>query len=112
MNRFKLVFFSPTTDTARILSALFSKNPNNVGKIGNYEQCAFVSRGTGQFKPVSSANPTIGSLECVEYVEEDRVEILVQDQGRGEEMKETIKALKEIHPYEEVAYDVYRLEDF
>ncbi|KAJ8697146.1 hypothetical protein PTI98_006946 [Pleurotus ostreatus] len=96
MNRFKLVFFSPTKDTARLLSALFSKYPNNVGKIGNYEQCAFVSRGTGQFKPVSSANPTIGSLECVEYVEEDRVEILVQDQGRGEEMKETIKALKEV----------------
>ncbi|KAF4598821.1 hypothetical protein EYR38_007229 [Pleurotus pulmonarius] len=112
MNRFKLVFFSPTKDTARILSALFTQFPNYVGKIGNYEQCAFVSRGTGQFKPVSSANPTIGSLERVEYVEEDRVEILVKDQGRGEEMKETIKALKQVHPYEEVAYDVYRLEDF
>ena len=47
MPRFKLVFFSPTKDTARILSALFTQFPNYVGKIGNYEQCAFVSRGTG-----------------------------------------------------------------
>lgn len=46
--RFKLVFFAPKDHTRRILNHLFGKFPEELGKIGEYEQCAFISRGTGQ----------------------------------------------------------------
>ncbi|KAJ7862688.1 hypothetical protein B0H13DRAFT_2354525 [Mycena leptocephala] len=78
-----------------------------VGKIGNYERCAFLTRGTGQFRPTATANPTIGHPGELEYVDEDRVEVLVLDR-----MREVVQALKAVHPYEEVAYDVYKLEDY
>jgi hypothetical protein len=84
---------------------------------------------TGQFKPGPGATPTIGSIGAVEYVEEDRVELVVNDKGQKVELKEAINELKtvtyklytvfvsnltftfQVHPYEEVAYHVHRLED-
>ncbi|TFK50865.1 hypothetical protein OE88DRAFT_1712778 [Heliocybe sulcata] len=110
--RFKLVFFTPNASTRTVLDKLFARNPQTIGKIGNYEQCAFITRGTGQFKPTAEANPTIGKPGELEFVEEDRIELVVNDQGKNMEIKEAISALKEAHPYEEVAYDVYRLEEF
>ncbi|THH19700.1 hypothetical protein EW146_g1542 [Bondarzewia mesenterica] len=113
MVRFKLVFFTPAISTRNILDHLFAKYPKELGKIGQYEQCAFVSRGTGQFKPAAGANPTIGSVGNLEFVEEDRVELVVNDKGEEHlELKNAIKELKSVHPYEEVAYDVYQLIDF
>ncbi|KZT22468.1 hypothetical protein NEOLEDRAFT_1171329 [Neolentinus lepideus HHB14362 ss-1] len=102
--RFKLVFFTPASSTRSILDYLFARHPQTLGKIGNYDQCAFVTRGT--------AKPVIGEPEKLTFVEEDRVELVVNDKGEYAEIKEAISTLKEIHPYEEVAYDVYRLEDF
>lgn len=48
LTRYKLVFFCPATHTRDILNALFIKYPQQLGRIGNYEQCAFITRGTGQ----------------------------------------------------------------
>jgi hypothetical protein len=96
MPRFKLVFFSPTKDTSRILDHMFSKYPKNVGRIGEYEHCAFVTRGTGQFRPGPEANPHVGTPGDLEYVEEDRVEVLVNDKGLNEEVKGAIKELKAV----------------
>jgi len=45
--RFKLVFFAPKNSTRDILNHLFNKFPENLGKIGNYQQCAFITPGTG-----------------------------------------------------------------
>lgn len=50
MSRFKLVFFSPIESTNAILNHLFSKYPKNLGRIGQYEHCAFLTRGTGASK--------------------------------------------------------------
>jgi len=47
IQKYKLVFFTPTTSTSTILDHLFTKYPQELGKIGNYEQCAFITRGTG-----------------------------------------------------------------
>ncbi|KAF7299646.1 hypothetical protein HMN09_00970000 [Mycena chlorophos] len=80
MTRFKLVFFVPATNTGAVLDHLFSRFPQRVGKIGNYERCAFSSRGTGQFRPTTGANPAIGVVGELEHVEEDRVEVLVHDE--------------------------------
>ena len=47
LQRFKLVFFCPAVQTQRVLGDLFKRFPSQLGKIGNYEQCAFLTRGTG-----------------------------------------------------------------
>ncbi|EIM80837.1 uncharacterized protein STEHIDRAFT_135162 [Stereum hirsutum FP-91666 SS1] len=107
------VFFVPATSTHRVLDQLFAKYPTELGKIGKYEQCAFITRGTGQFMPGPEARPAIGDLGKLEFVEEDRVEVVVNDQGGANfQLKGILKELKEVHPYEEVAYDVYTLAPF
>lgn len=53
LSRFKLVFFVSEEDTQRVLKHLFQKFPDDVGRIGNYEQCAFIQRGTGPHSPCS-----------------------------------------------------------
>ena len=114
MALFKLVFFTPREHTKRVLDHLFSKLPIAVGSIGQYEHCAFVTPGTGQlllppstdllkrnlfqgqFKPKPGAHPTIGTIGEAEFVEEDRVEVLVTDHGKDNEIKEAIKELKKV----------------
>ena len=50
----------------------------------------------GQFKPGPETNPAIGSVGQVEYVEEDRVELVVNDQGQKTELKDAIEDLKKV----------------
>ncbi|OCH92052.1 hypothetical protein OBBRIDRAFT_774165 [Obba rivulosa] len=114
MARFKLVFFSPVASTQRVLQHLFATYPHHVGRIGLYGGCAFVTRGTGQFMPLQGAQPAIGVVGAQEFVEEDRVEVVVSETPEGGErvqMRSVLEELKKVHPYEEVAYDIYRLED-
>ncbi|KAI0731557.1 hypothetical protein C8Q72DRAFT_874752 [Fomitopsis betulina] len=125
MSRYKLVFFTPTASTQTILAHLFAQFPRHVGRIGLYDGCAFVSRGTGQFVPQEGAHPAIGKAGEPERVEEDRVEVVVHASAHpasgtdankglddGVEMHRVLEELKKVHPYEEVAYDVYKLEPF
>ncbi|PCH36595.1 hypothetical protein WOLCODRAFT_140517 [Wolfiporia cocos MD-104 SS10] len=119
MQSFKLVFFCPVASTQAVLRHLFEQFPRTVGRIGAYGGCAFVSRGTGQFVPLDGARPAVGAVGRPEFVEEDRVEVLVrvsaEDSAEGGErvgMRRVLDELRRVHPYEEVAFDVYRLEDF
>ncbi|KEP48911.1 hypothetical protein V565_112760 [Rhizoctonia solani 123E] len=72
MSRYKFVFFSPVGHTQRVLSALFNSVPRELGAIGLYQECAFVSKGTGQFRPMAGANPSIGGVGQAETVEEEK----------------------------------------
>jgi len=105
LSKFKLVFFVPKTHTKPVLERLFAYAPERIGAIGNYRSCAFVSGGVGQFVPVDGAKPAIGRVGEMAFVEEDRVEVSVN--GKVEDV---VEHLKQIHPYEEVAFDVYRVE--
>ncbi|KAK0235303.1 GTP cyclohydrolase 1 type 2/Nif3 [Armillaria nabsnona] len=109
--KFKLVFFGPSANTQAILDHLFLKFPQQLGNIGKYDQCAFITRGTGQFRPGPGADPTLGAVGQLGRVEEDRVEIVVND-GSKELVSTVIQELKKVHPYDEVAYDVLKMEDF
>lgn len=102
---YKLNFFVPSDDKERVKKALFRVG---VGKYENYECCSFETLGVGQFKPINSANPHIGSLDELEYVQEYKVEMICSD----ELIEEAIRVLKETHPYEEVAYEVFRMQEF
>lgn len=62
----------------------------------------------GQFRPGTGATPHLGQVGQIERVEEMKVEVLCE----GEEvMHQAVQELKKAHPYEEVAYEVYRMEN-
>jgi hypothetical protein len=98
-----LVFYVPVAETQRVLGALFQAG---AGSIGEYEHCAFVAPGTGQFRPIGTANPTIGTVGELEFVEENRVELTFPRSLRAK----VVAALREGHPYEEPAFHVVRNE--
>ncbi|MDA7817800.1 NGG1p interacting factor NIF3 [Sulfurimonas sp.] len=102
---YKLNFFVPSQNKEAVKKALFNIG---VGKYNNYDKCSFESQGTGQFRPIDEANPFLGQLDTVELVKEYKVEMVCSD----ELIREAVKTLKEAHPYEEVAYEVFKMEMF
>ncbi len=102
---YKLNFFVPTEDKEQVKNTLFDIG---VGRYDNYECCSFETLGTGQFKPIDSADPHIGELGKIEIVQEYKVEMICSD----ELIKKAVETLKEVHPYEEVAYEVLKMEMF
>jgi len=102
---YKLNYYVPEEAKERTKNALFQIG---AGKFRNYENCSYETIGKGQFKPIANANPYIGTKNKVEYVQEYKIEMICPDSL----IKEAVKVLKEAHPYEEVAYEVIKLEDF
>lgn len=102
---YKLNFFVPEGEKESVKQALFNIG---VGKYENYEQCSFETLGVGQFKPIKGAKPFIGEVDMLEKVEEYKVEMICAD----ELIHEAIKVLKATHPYEEVAYEVFKMQKF
>jgi hypothetical protein len=94
-----LVTYIPEADTDRVLAALFAAG---AGSIGAYRECAFVSAGTGQFRPVEGADPAVGQVGQLERVAELRVELVLPRARRAE----VVAALRAAHPYEEPAFHV------
>jgi hypothetical protein len=101
----KIVVFVPETHTAVVREAM---GKAGAGKIGNYSSCSFSSKGVGRFKPEEGANPNIGEVGKPEEVPEERIEMVCS----REKIQDVVRAIKEVHPYEEVALDVYPLEEF
>ncbi len=101
---YKLNFFVPSDDKERVKEALFGVG---AGRYENYECYSFETLGTGQFKPINKANPHIGKLDKIEHVEEYKVEMICPE----ELIHVAIRRLKDAHPYEEVAYEVIRIEE-
>jgi dinuclear metal center YbgI/SA1388 family protein len=77
------------------------------GTIGDYSHCSFATAGTGQFKPLAGANPTVGSVGKLERVAETKLEMILPRSRRAA----VIAALRAAHPYEEPAFDVLELAD-
>lgn len=100
----KLVVFVPEENAKEVKQAM---GDAGAGAIGNYTHCAFSAPGIGQFLPGGNTNPYIGERGKLEEVREIRVETIVPE---GIE-KKVISAMLKAHPYEEVAYDLYPLEN-
>ena len=100
----KLVTFVPTDDAYRVRTALADAG---AGHLGAYTGCAFTAVGTGYFTPGPDADPAIGEAGGPpEAVPEVRLEVEV---GRGR-LPAALAALRQAHPYETPAFDVYALE--
>ena len=102
---YKLGFVVPDSHVDVVKSAVFAAGG---GRIGDYDHCAWQVLGTGQFRPLDGSQPFIGQAGQVEQVEEWKVELVVAD----ELIRSVVAALKQSHPYETPAYEVWRLEDF
>jgi hypothetical protein len=98
----KIVVFVPETHVDVVLSAMGSAG---AGALGNYTHCSFSSKGTGRFLPGEGAHPAIGSVGKLEAVAEERIEVTCERVLASK----VIEAIKKVHPYEEVALDVYPL---
>jgi len=100
----KLVTFCSVDDAEQVREAMFSAG---AGNIGNYDSCSFNTPGTGSFKGSEVTKPYVGEREKLHYEEEIRIETIYPVYRE----KEILNALLEAHPYEEVAYDIYFLEN-
>ncbi|WP_166269337.1 YqfO family protein [Marinobacter caseinilyticus] len=101
---YKLSYFVPETHLESTKEALFHVG---AGQIGDYDSCAWQCLGQGQFRPLEGSQPHIGQHGSLETVSEYKVELVCDD----DVIRRAVTALKLAHPYEEPAYDVYRLED-
>ena len=95
----KIVTFVPLDSAEQVRNAL---GQAGAGAIGNYTFCSYSTVGKGRFVPGDNSTPHIGERNKLEVVDEERIEV-VCDRGVA---KNVIKALKEAHPYEEVAFDI------
>jgi len=101
---YKLCYFVPESHLEQTKQALFAAG---AGRIGDYDSCAWQCRGQGQFRPLEGSDPYLGSKGEVEVVDEFKVELVCEDRLIGD----ALKALKQAHPYEEPAYEIFRIED-
>lgn len=99
---FKLVTTVPEPDHDAVRQAVWS---TGAGTIGDYRDCSFSVRGVGTFFGTDSANPAVGLAGRLEHVEEVRVEFVCP----ADRLTAALAALRQSHPYEEPAIDVFVL---
>lgn len=140
--RFKLIFLVPPSFLEACKAAIFAVGAGRYPGQGNYTECCWTTIGTGQFRPGDTANPHIGTVGALEQVQEARVETLCISENVARKAVEALKKCVRIftccfpstsshiklcvcrshqgcpdnrsraHPYEEPAYEVFKLEDF
>jgi hypothetical protein len=84
VQKFKLVFNVPLSGLEACKTAIFAAGAGRFPGPGNYTECCFTTMGTGQFRPGDKANPHLGTIGNLEYVESARVETLCVGRGRCE----------------------------
>ena len=101
---YKLCFYVPDSHVEVVKQAVFAAGG---GRIGAYDNCAWQVLGQGQFRPLAGSQPFLGGQGVLESVEEWKVELVVAD----ELIHGAVKALRQSHPYETPAFEVWRLSD-
>ncbi|MFW6022763.1 MAG: Nif3-like dinuclear metal center hexameric protein [Halanaerobiaceae bacterium] len=98
----KLVVFIPENHLNEVRDALLN---NGAGFLGNYSHTSFITKGSGSFKPLAGSKPFMGKENKINVVEEYRFETIIEEEKIGQ----IVAIMKDVHPYEEVAYDLYPL---
>ncbi len=101
---YKLVTYVPTANAENLRTAIFNAG---AGNIGNYDACSFNVEGTGSFRAGDNTNPYVGKKGEIHLEPETRIETVFPKHQKGA----VINALLQNHPYEEVAYDIYELQN-
>jgi len=100
----KLVTFIPRNHVKKVREAVFNAG---AGHIGNYEKCSYNLDGTGTFMGNEDSNPFAGEKGKLHFEEETRFETILPKHLKSK----VLNALLGAHPYEEVAYDFYELDN-
>jgi dinuclear metal center YbgI/SA1388 family protein len=103
-NQYKLIIFVPEKNIDSVAQAIFE---NGGGVIGEYTHCSFRTKGRGTFKGSEKTNPTTGKKLQYEKVNEIKIEIIVDSW----KLDKVMEAVRKVHPYEEIAYDIYPLKN-
>lgn len=100
----RLITFAPIDKAEEVRSAVFAAG---AGHIGKYSECSFNSEGTGTFKAEEGADPYVGEVGKRHLERETKIEIVYPAYLE----LQVVKALVDSHPYEEVAYDIFTMEN-
>lgn len=100
----KLVTFVPNEHATTVRNAIFEAG---AGKIGNYDGCSYNLEGNGSFRASDKANPFVGKVGKLHFEPEVRIETIYPKYKE----RTVLNAMFDAHPYEEVAYDIYPLEN-
>jgi dinuclear metal center YbgI/SA1388 family protein len=100
----RLITFAPHDKAEEVRQAVFAAG---AGKIGNYGECSFNTRGIGTFKAEEGADPYVGEIGQQHQEEETKIEIVFPFYLESQ----VVKALEASHPYEVVAYDIFTMEN-
>lgn len=100
----KLTTYVPKSDAKKLKDALFGAG---AGNIGNYSNCSFIVDGTGSYMPGENSTPVKGEIGKTQYEEETQINVTFAAHNE----RNILKALFQNHPYEEVAYEVFSLEN-
>jgi hypothetical protein len=100
-----LTFYVPEEHLELVKAALFRKG---AGKYGNYDCCSWEVAGMGQFRPLRNSTPYIGKENEITRLREYKVEMICVASC----INEVLQEFKDVHPYEEPAYNVIKLENF
>jgi dinuclear metal center YbgI/SA1388 family protein len=98
---YKLAVFVPSDQAAGLREALAAAG---AGRIGDYEACSFITPGTGSYRPLAGADPYQGEIGRLEEAAEVRLEMRVPEGV----LDGVLTAMRAVHPYDEVAFDLYR----
>jgi hypothetical protein len=102
---YKLAFFIPEAHLESAKQAVFKAG---AGTIGEYEHCCWQTLGQGQFKPMPGSQPFIGQQDRLEVIDEYKVEMVCDEHV----LEQVMLALKQAHPFETPAYEVWKLADY
>ncbi len=95
----KLVVYIPSEAFDKVRLALGAAG---AGRLGNYDYCGFATKGTGYYRPLDGSKPYKGEEGKIEEADEVRFETICKE----EDLPRILHALRQSHPYEEVAYDL------
>ena len=100
----KLTTYIPKDSADKLKNNLFN---SGAGSIGKYENCSFTFEGIGTFKGNKNSNPTVGK----KLINTNQIETCINITYLSHLEHKVITTLKEIHPYEEIAYEIKTLEN-
>lgn len=100
----QLNVYVPKDYSEQLKEALFSAG---AGNIGFYDECSFKIEGKGTFRPIEGSNPFSGEQNVRENADEDMISVIFESFKQSQ----VVAAMKSAHPYEEVAHQIYQLEN-
>ena len=104
INRVKIAVTVPLEDVEKVRNAICEAG---AGVIGNYSYCSMSTKTVGTFRPNDEANPYIGENGNLEFVDEEKLEVVCD----FDKVKRVLAVLRDVHPYEEPAIDIMPLID-